>query len=143
MILPVKQVGLISGILLLTITAGYGISRAMSKPALTRVDGTHVIELRSTGATPDTIAIVKGSYVQFDAMDKHTYNIGQGSGNNEVHQEMHDDVHEHLEKGIESGTFGPGQGYRVQFNKVGTYDFHDHLNPKISVTVIVYEPKSK
>ncbi len=130
-------------VLVTTIGLGYGLNTLLKPHPLMKADGNHIIELRSTGATPDAIAITRGSYVEFDVKDKRTYNIGQGSGDDPVHQQAHLDIHDHPKGALESGAFGPGQGYRVQFNAVGTYPFHDHLNPKISVTVIVYEPKSK
>lgn len=136
-----KQILLFVVVLVVATGLGYGLSLLTHKQPLILADGTHIIELRSSGASPDAIAIVKGSYVEFDVKDKRTYNIGQGSGNDAVHQEAHQDVHDHPKGAIESGAFGPGQGYRVLFNKVGTFQFHDHLNPKIFITVIVYEPK--
>ncbi len=136
-----KQILLFVGVLVVATGLGFGLSSLTQRHSLVRADGTHIIELRSNGATPDAIAVVKGSYVEFDVKDKRTYNIGQGSGNDEVHQQAHADIHDHPKGAIESGAFGPGQGYRVLFNKTGTFQFHDHLNPKISITVIVYEPK--
>lgn len=136
-----KQIILFVGVLAIATGLGYGLSSLSQRHPLLRADKTHIIELRSSGASPDAIAVVKGSYVEFDVKDNRTYNIGQGSGDDPVHQQAHVDIHDHPKGAIESGAFGPGQGYRVTFNKTGTFQFHDHLNPKISITVIVYEPK--
>lgn len=101
-------------------------------------DNSHIVRLLTDHADPSAIAITKGDYVQFDSQDGQTHNIGQGSGDDEVHQDIHQDQHQHASGSKESGEFGASQGYRVQINQVGTYTFHDHLHPKISVTVIVY-----
>jgi plastocyanin len=98
----------------------------------------HSIKLENDHADPTAIAVTVGDYVEFSPADNKAHNIGQGKGDDEVHQADHADEHEHLAGSVESGLFKRGQAYRVQFNTVGTYDFHDHLNPKISVTVIVY-----
>lgn len=120
--------------------AGYGLSRINGTEA-TRATSTATVALLSERADPAVIALTQGGTVEFAAKDGRTHNIVQGSGDNEVHQELGQDVHDHPVMAKESGDFGPGQGYQVTFKKVGTFTFHDHLNPKISVTVIVYEKR--
>lgn len=137
-----KTLVILGAVLVATIGLGFGLSKVSNKQSSAKADASHIIELRASGASPDSIAVVKGSYVQFDVKDNRTYNIGQGSGDDPVHQSMNLNEHDHPKSAKESGIFGPGQGYRVTFSNVGTYTFHDHANPKISITVIVYEPKS-
>lgn len=131
----------IVAILVVSAALGFGLTKVSKKTPVSKANTSNVIELRASGATPDAIAVVKGSFVQFDVKDDRTYNIGQGKGNDPVHQEMNLNEHDHPKSAKESGIFGPGQGYRVTFNEVGTYYFHDHVNPKISIAVVVYEPK--
>lgn len=119
---------------------GFGVAHFTAKPTV-RADANHTVNLLSDHADPSAIAITKGDYVQFNSKDGQTHNIGQGSGYDEVHQADRQDIHDHPKGAMESGDFGAKEGYRAQFNKVGTYEFHDHLHPKISVTVIVYEHK--
>lgn len=100
-----------------------------------------VIRLLGDHADTSVIAVTRGSYVQFNSADGKMHDIGQGSGDDEVHQAAGADQHDHAPDGKQSGEFGADEAYRVQFNQVGTFSFHDHLNPKISVTVVVYEKK--
>lgn len=129
---------IVAGILIVTGALGFALATATAPKAAT-VQADHVVALLSDHADPSAIAVTKGDYVQFNARDGKTHNIGQGSGNDEVHQGLSAATHEHDYSAKESGAFGANEGYRAQFNMVGTYTFHDHLNPKISVTVIVYE----
>ncbi len=103
----------------------------------------HHVNLTSHGADPNVIAVVKGQYVQFNARDGKQHQMSQGSGDNEAHHQTHMGVHEHQVNGKDSGVFGPSEAYRVQFSQTGTFNFHDHLNPKLSITVVVYEPDRK
>lgn len=119
---------------------GFGIAMATRPPAKP-VDTSHIVNLLSDRADPSAIAVTKGSYVQFNAKDNQKHNLAQGSGDDEVHQQANQSVHDHAAGGKESGDFGPGEGYRVTFNQTGTFSFHDHNNPKISISVVVYEPK--
>ena len=113
-------------------------SRAQAKTTA-KPDTSHIVELTTSGAKPSAIAITKGDYVQFDTKDGRTHEIAQGKGGGEGHHTDGQGKHEHLSGGKLSAGFGPGEGYKVQFNQTGTYDFHDHLNPELSSTVIVYE----
>lgn len=103
--------------------------------------GETVVRLLSDHADPSAIAVTKGSYVRFNSADGKSHNIGQGSGTDEVHQAIGSNEHDHAQGGKVSGEFGADEAYRVQFNQVGTFSFHDHMNPKIFVTVVVYEKK--
>lgn len=81
-------------------------------------------------ASPNTIAVAAGGYVQFNSKDGKTHDLSLGAGGEE---------HEH--KGhFQSGEFKGDEGWRVQFKDEGTFTFHDHYNPKINIVVIVYTP---
>lgn len=132
----------VAAIFVATIGVGFVIARSTQRVAV-KADRSHVVELLADHASPSAIAITKGDYVQFSTKDGKLHNIGQGKGDDEVDQAAHIPAHDHPVGAKESGNFGVGEAYRVQFNQTGTFDFHDHLQPKISVTVIVYDKSKK
>lgn len=91
----------------------------------------HVL-LTAGGAVPDALFVKLGESVQFNSRDSKRHSIAQGGGD-EFNQS-----HSHQEFAIESGVFGPDEAYRVSFKRTGVYHFHDHLNSKIFVTIVVY-----
>ena len=95
------------------------------------------VNLTKDGINPDTLAVKIGEYVQFNSADGQEHDIGFGSGTNDA---RHETEHEHIGQ-LESGNFKADEGWRVQFNTVGTYEFHDHYNPKQNILIVVYKPK--
>ena len=93
------------------------------------------ISLKGNKATPDTVTVVVGHSVQFNANDNMTHELAEGEGSADGH------THDH-EGRFESGEFKPGEAWRAQFKKPGNYFFHDHHNPDINVLVVVYKPKA-
>lgn len=88
------------------------------------------VSLNNGIAAPDTVSLPVGQSIQFNADDGLKHRMGFGAGG-----------HEHQEDNLyDSGEFGGGESWRVAFNKPGTYQFHDHLNPNISVLVVAYQP---
>ncbi|GAC1413044.1 MAG: hypothetical protein NVSMB66_3890 [Candidatus Doudnabacteria bacterium] len=92
------------------------------------------IDLLSDRAKPDVVAIKINQSVQFDTKDGQKHQISSGKGADGL-----GDPHQHDSTGIESAVFGPEEAYLLKFSKAGTYYFHDHFNPKIAATVIVYD----
>ena len=92
------------------------------------------VALREDRAEPDAISVPIGGYAQFNSADNKMHNIAEGSGDVD-----HDGSHVHSGKHL-SGDFKANEGWKVQFNKTGTFEFHDHYNPKINFIVIVYQP---
>ena len=88
------------------------------------------VALRKDKADPETLAVGIGSFVQFNSADGKTHDLSLGGGGKH---------HEHKGK-FQSGEFGADEAWRVQFNDEGSYFFHDHLNPKLNVLVVVYMP---
>ena len=131
-----KQVALFFGVLIVTIAIGYGMLVYLHDHSGSRPDQSHIVQLRSTGAFPDVKTVEKGSYIEFDARDGRSHNIYEG-----LAHAGHESAS--TNKVTESGIFGVDSGYRVTFSQVGTYEFHDYLHDNITITVIVYEPKSK
>lgn len=131
------NIWLAAAVLAVAGAAGYGLAHINGTEA-SRATATAKVALLPGHADPSVIAVTQGGTVEFAAKDGRVHNMVQGSGDNEVHQELGQDVHDHPGMAKESGDFGPGQSYQVTFHQVGTFTFHDHHNPKISVTVIVY-----
>lgn len=92
-------------------------------------DGT-CIALEKDGAEPATIAVLVGSFVQFNSADGKSHSLSLGGGGDE---------HSHTGQ-FSSGTFKADEAWRVQFKDEGTFKFHDHFNPNINVLIIVYTP---
>ena len=90
------------------------------------------IKLLKDRAAPSEIIIRLGEKIQFDSADGKNHDIAQGEG------EEFGKAHIHPEGSKESGPFGPDEGYAVSFPNKGVYHFHDHINPKIYIAVVVY-----
>lgn len=88
------------------------------------------VSLEGNRAKPDSIAVERGSYVQFNSADGKSHNLSLGSGGEE---------HSHKGK-FHSGEFAADEAWRIQFNDEGSFYFHDHLNPNINILVVVYQP---
>lgn len=118
-----------------------------SKPtqAQTANSGVHEVALGSDEAKGAIVFVKLGESVQFNSRDGKGHYIGSGRGEEIPHEHGEDqaaheaDGHEHT-PGLNSGPFGPNEGYLVTFSKAGTYEFHDHFNPAIRITVVVYRP---
>lgn len=88
------------------------------------------VDLHEEEAKPATIAVPLGSTVQFNSADGKSHSLSLGKGG-----------HEHVHKGkFNSGEFSANEAWRVEFSDEGTFVFHDHLNPKINVLVVVFTP---
>jgi plastocyanin len=92
------------------------------------------VALKVNHADPDAITVPIGGYVQFNSADNKTHSLASGSGDNH-----HNGSHKHNGTHV-SGDFKADEGWKVQFNKTGTYEFHDHYNPEVYITVVVYQP---
>jgi plastocyanin len=120
-------------VFVISVVTGSFIGLQSSKPALVKRADTTYVSLVENKAVPDAVIVKKGEYVQFNSNDGNSHNLTLGKG------DSHNNSHDHVGL-IESGVFKADEAYRLQFKKVGTYTFHDHTNPKIYITVIVYDP---
>lgn len=96
--------------------------------------GIHHVALTSKGASPADLLIKVGEYVEFDSKDGAIHDIASGAGNGDGENHAHDAA------GLESGDFKADEGYKVQFKKIGSYFFHDHLHPTSTISIAVYDP---
>lgn len=124
---------LIAG-LVLSLTLGFFLSFSLANRSsiTSKTDNCSdvCVKLLTEGASPDSVAIEVGQFIQFNSEDGNSHNLSLGKGG-----------HDHEHSGdYYSGEFGADEGWRVQFKEEGTYFFHDHLNPNINVLVVVYTP---
>lgn len=108
----------------------------------------HMVSLTKDQTKPVDLLINIGDYVQFNSKDgsehqiiqgKPTQDHGHASGTDALHEEEHGEASSPLD----SGPFQSDEGYRVQFNELGKYDFHDNYNHDYTITVIVYDKDKK
>lgn len=94
------------------------------------------IQLFKDRVEPTAVTVKVGETIQFNSKDGRTHDIARGSGGLAgVHTAT-------SETGPSSGQFGADEGYRLTMKDAGTFDFYDKLDPRLSVTVIVYVPKT-
>lgn len=85
------------------------------------------VQITKDGFTPSTITVHAGDYVQF--VNKDTVAHRPASDPHPTHTDL---------PGFDSkNPLQPGDKYRFQFTKVGTWGYHDHLNPTTHGEVIV------
>ncbi len=114
-----------------------GIKLAGSRPVLAG-PVVHQVDLETDHATPALLPVKVGESVQFNTKDGLTHNIGPGQGEGSgLHHQPGE--HRHSKSGPMSGKFGAGEAWLAKFDSPGTYYFHDHLHPKIAITVVVYK----
>lgn len=92
----------------------------------------YTVSLFIDHAQPQELMLKVGEFVQFNSKDGKYHNISSGKGND------YGKDHDHVGEAFVSGVFGPDEGYLLQFKKAGIFYFHDDLNPKLFVTVVVY-----
>lgn len=121
-------------VLAFAVMIGFGVAYGLGK--MQRVEAASCpekdvcVSLLENKTDPDTIAVPRGSYVQFNSADGKSHSLSLGKGG---------ESHSHSGS-FSSGEFGADEAWRVQFNDEGTFFFHDHFNPKINVLVVVYTP---
>lgn len=121
-------------VLILAVVFGFAIAYGLNKTqhvdtASCRKDDV-CVSLAEDKTNPDTIAVPRGSFVQFNSADGKSHSLSLGKGG---------ESHTH-NGNFSSGEFKADEAWRVQFNDEGTFFFHDHFNPKINVLIVVYTP---
>lgn len=128
--------------------AFFAIGIGYSVTTLTSSSRTHVssktcssicVDIGPKGMIPTELAIKTGQYVQFNTADNQKHNLALGDGQDPASGNHDPLTHDHI-AGIESGEFGPGEAWKVQFKKAGTYLMHDHDHPTNRILVVVYNP---
>lgn len=87
------------------------------------------VNLLGDKASPNTLAVIKGSYVTFNSADGKSHELTLGDPAS----------HGHSNAGsFESGVFKSDESFKVQFKEEGTYKFTDKMNPGTTIIVVVY-----
>lgn len=134
-LLPVLAV--VSGLLAFSVVTAFSADKQASGGSCKGI----CVALTPDGMNPNELAVRAGEYVQFYSADgkQHNISLGEGAGGSEDHGHgAHEGKHEHT-AGYASGDFGADEAWRVQFKEPGTYQLHDHYNPKLNILVVVYE----
>ena len=110
---------LMAAFFLAALAVGVGYDRIISarRPAVVP----HFVALLGDHAQPSLLTIKTGESVRFIAQDGIEHRMTDGS--------------------VDSGTVKPGDDFQVQFKNAGNSTFKDVLHPKITVEVVVYDPK--
>lgn len=93
---------------------------------------TQEIKVFADRMEPTVITAKAGNSVQFNPKDGLTHKIGIGEGKTEESDHEHDATSAPVE-------IKADEGYKVSFNKPGTYYYHDHENPASKVMIVVFE----
>lgn len=108
----------------------------------------HQVSLTKSQEEPIDLLIDAGDYVQFNSGDGGEHQVIQGKptadhGHDEYADAVHGEAHGAADSPLDSGIIKADEGYLVQFNQVGKFDFHDNYNHHYAVTVIVYDKSKK
>ncbi len=116
-------------------------------------DGKAVYEVQLIRGTKEPVDLLlkTGDYVQFNSKDGGEHQIIQGKNTNTEHGDTAPATNDHAEAGdrpekakaLDSGIIKPDEGYLIQFNNTGKYEFHDNYDHDYTITVIVYDPNKK
>jgi plastocyanin len=108
----------------------------------------HQVSLTKDQTKPVDLLIDVGDYVQFNSKDGGEHQIIQGKptadhGHDEYADAVHGEEHGAADSPLDSGVFKADEGYIVQFNDVGKYEFHDNYNHDYEISIIVYDKDKK
>ena len=134
----------------------YKITAKKDKPAAITVteqgtkENPFQVALKKDNKDPVDLLIKTGDYVQFNSKDGGEHQIIQGKPTTE-HGNTSPANNEHIEsdsrpeqsKALDSGIIKPDEGYLLQFNKTGKYEFHDNYSHEYTITIIAYDPNKK
>ena len=131
-----------------SVRANAALANERSKAAVGSKQNPHQVSLTKSQEAPIDLLIDVGDYVQFNSKDGGEHQIIQGKptadhGHDEYADAVHGEAHGTAVSPLDSGIFEADEGYLVQFNDVGKFDFHDNFNHHYAITVIVYDKDRK
>lgn len=85
-----------------------------------------IIEVTTEGFSPDTITVKAGTRVLWINTTNKTVSLN--AADHPTHQ---------VYPPLNLGRFGKNSSVQLVFDKIGTYEYHDHLNPDRKGTVVV------
>lgn len=116
---------IIAAALLIILVAGwYFLSNKETSPSTTVQE--NLVTITSNGFTPQTITIKVGDSVTWTNTNSSMHNVI--SDIHPTHQ---------LYPPLNLGNISAGESKSLSFPEIGTYKYHDHLNPSLTGTVIV------
>lgn len=122
---------------LVVLLLGSGVAYSASQHKKVVADtAIHQVSLMGDHAEPAELLIKVGETVQFNSKDGLSHNLGAGTGGDI-------EAHQHDDDSFESGEFKSDEAYKARFSTVGVFYLHDHLHPKITITIAVYDPNKK
>ncbi len=92
-----------------------------------------VVKLLPSGPDPKKVAVAVGDLVEFASRDGLLHDLREGEPDAANH------AAEPAPGTYHSGVFAPDEAYRVRFDRVGEFVFHDHLHTNIVIQVSVHE----
>lgn len=123
-------------------------TQADDRSKLGSKENPHLVSLTKDQTEPVDLLIDVGDYVQFNSSDGSVHQLIQGKptadhGHDEYADAVHGEAHGATDSPLDSGIIKADEGYLLQLNKVGKYDFHDNYNHNYAITVIVYDKDKK
>lgn len=109
------------------------LTRNSNQQSITTDQRINTVALKKSNNQPIDLLIKAGEYVQFNSADGEQHQVVQGHNSNTTHGENM----------LDSGVFDGDEGYKIQFTKIGKYEFHDNNDHDYTITVIVYDPNNK
>jgi len=140
---------IMSGVILLVVVlAGIYIFNAFAEHPLQTAgvinnpeEGNNVIEMSNSGFSPSTLTISKGETVTFISVDSGghwpasdihpTHTVYPGSGIKKCGTSEQENIFDSC------GALTDGESWSFTFNEIGSWNFHDHLHPQFTGTIIV------
>ncbi|MBI2020495.1 cupredoxin domain-containing protein [Candidatus Daviesbacteria bacterium] len=98
-----------------------------SSEAAQMIDQQNLVTISSSGFSPKEITVKVGTVVTWVNEDSEDHTV-----NSAVHP-----THQVYPPLNNVGTLKPGERKGFMFDKVGTYNYHDHLNPSLTGSVTV------
>ncbi len=98
----------------------------------------HLVPLTKDNKKPIDVLLKTGEYVQFNSRDGGDHQIIQGIASNTNHGAASG----HAASSLDSGVIKSDEGYLLQFNDVGKFEFHDRFFHDYTISIIVYDPNA-
>lgn len=128
-------------------------SGSNNQPRLADKNGKPVyeIQLKKSNKEPIDLVIKIGDYVQFNSKDGGEHQIIQGLATNTEHGDTSPSGNDHAEAGdsrpakekaLDSGVLKGDEGFLLQFNTQGKYEFHDNYDHDYTISILVYNPNA-
>ncbi len=127
--MPTRVVAVIGAIVIIAGLGAWLVAgrrhQATPRPASGPAAATATVKINADGFTPERVAIKQGQAVRWNNADTVAHLVASDP------HPSHTDY-----PGFESQIIPAGGTYLFSFNRVGTWGYHDHLNPSLTGTVV-------